>query len=257
MMGAFRGLAAVCVLWLAASASAQLPSPRTNVQLALERLATTGSVLMIGAHPDDEDTPLLAYLALGRRMRTGYLSLTRGEGGQNVIGSEQGVLLGVIREQELLAARRIDGGEQYFTSALDFGYSKSADETIQKWDRHRIVGEIVQVIREFRPEMVILRWTGTPKDGHGHHQASAILGREAFAAAADPKQYTEQSLPSWHAKQLYVFSMTEAKNALAFPVGDYDPLLGRSYTEIAGISRSQHRSQAFGTAESVGAARVF
>lgn len=257
MMGAFRWLAAVGVLWLAASASAQLPSPRSNVQLALERLANTGSVLMIGAHPDDENTSLLAYLALGRRMRTGYLSLTRGEGGQNVIGPEQGVLLGAIREQELLAARRIDGGEQYFTSALDFGYSKSADETIQKWDRHRIVGEIVQVIREFRPDMIIPCWTGTSKDGHGHHQASAILAREAFAAAADPKQYAEQSLPPWQAKQLYVFSMTEAKNALAFPVGDYEPLLGRSYTEIAGISRSQHRSQAFGTAESVGAARVF
>src|SRR3954451_20393080 len=133
-MGAFRVLAALGILWVAASAPAQVLSPRFNTQLALERLANTESVLMIGAHPDDENTALLAYLALGRRMRTGYLSLTRGEGGQNVIGPEQGALLGAIREQELAAARRIDGAEQYFTSALDFGYSKTAEETIGKWD---------------------------------------------------------------------------------------------------------------------------
>src|SRR3954447_18340732 len=189
MQRAYRAIAAVWILWLTSSAPAQpLSPPSSDPQLSIERLANTGSVLLIAAHPDDERNDLLAYLALGRRLRTGYLSLTRGEGGQNVIGPEKGALLGVIRTQELLAARQIDGAEQYFTSAVDFGYSKTAEETLQKWNRERVLGEIVHVIREFQPDVIILRWTGTNADGHGHHQASAILGREAFDAAADPKR---------------------------------------------------------------------
>ena len=151
---------------------------------------------MIAAHPDDENTALLAWLARGRKVRTGYLSLTRGEGGQNLIGPEQGALLGVIRTQELLAARRIDGAEQFFTSAVDFGYSKSADEALTKWDRDRMLGEIVQVIRTFQPDVIILRFSGTPRDGHGQHQASAILGKEAFEAAADPRDIPSSFEPS-------------------------------------------------------------
>src|SRR4051812_25587087 len=195
MKRAPRVATAVLVLGLAARALAQ-PAP-PNLSIQLERLANTGSVLMIAAHPDDEHTALLAYLAQGRKLRTGYLSLTRGEGGQNVIGSEKGALLGAIRTQELLAARKIDGAEQFFTSAVDFGFSKTAEETLQKWDRPKVVGDIVRVLREFQPDVVITVFSGTPADGHGQHQASAILAREAIEAAKDPTRYAEQNLKPW------------------------------------------------------------
>ncbi len=227
---------------------------RPNLQLGLERLANTGSVLMIAAHPDDEHTALLGYLALGRRLRTGYLSLTRGEGGQNVIGPEQGLLLGAIREQELLAARRIDGAEQYFTSAVDFGYSKTAEEALQKWDRDKILGEIVQVIRQFQPDVVILRWTGTPADRHGQHQASGILGLDAVKAASDPSRYSG-TLPPWTTKRVFYFR--NKGGALPIETGTYDPLLGYSYTQLGGMASSQHRSQAMGAPQVVGQAKVF
>ena len=158
-------------------------------KLALGKLNITGSVLMIAAHPDDENTALLAYFARGRKLRTGYLSLTRGEGGQNLIGPQQGDALGVMRTQELLAARRIDGAEQYFTRAIDFGFSKTAAETFEKWGHEKILSDVVWVIRRFQPDVIILRFSGTPRDGHGQHQASAILGKEAFSAAADPADH--------------------------------------------------------------------
>src|SRR2546422_4485435 len=158
-----------------------------EIELQLEKLNVLGSVLMIAAHPDDENTALLAYFARGRSMRTAYLSLTRGEGGQNLIGSEQSDLLGVIRTQELLDARRIDGAEQFFTRAIDFGFSKTASETLEKWGHERILSDIVWVIRRYRPDVVILCFSGTARDGHGHHQTSAILGKEAFEAAGDPQ----------------------------------------------------------------------
>src|SRR5689334_1282089 len=175
-----------------------------EVRLALNKLNTLGSILMIAAHPDDENTALLAYFARGRSMRTGYLSLTRGEGGQNLIGSEQSDLLGVIRTQELLAARRIDGAEQFFTRAIDFGYSKSADETLEKWGREKVLADIVWVIRRFRPDVIVLRFSGTPRDGHGQHQSSAILGKEAFSAAADAHRFPEQLkyVQPWQAKRI-------------------------------------------------------
>src|ERR1700759_387886 len=132
-----------------------------EIRERLDRLATTGSVMMIGAHPDDENTALLAYFARGRHMRTAYLSLTRGEGGQNLIGSEQGDELGIIRTQELLAARRIDGGEQFFTRAIDFGFSKTAEETFTKWPRDKVLGDVVWNIRRFRPDVIVLRFSGT------------------------------------------------------------------------------------------------
>ena len=249
--------ATVSLLWLTVNALAQtsFPSPAANLRLSLERLANTGSVLMIAAHPDDENTSLLAYLALGRRVRTGYLSLTRGEGGQNVIGPEQGYLLGAIRTQELLAARRIDGAEQFFTSAIDFGYSKTAEETLRKWDRDRVTGDIVRIIREFQPDVVILRWTGTPADGHGQHQAAGILGMEAVLAAADGNRYADQRLKPWTAQRTFFFRMKDGP--VPVEVGGYDPLLGYSYTEIAGMSRSRHESQAMGTAQPVGPSRVY
>jgi LmbE family N-acetylglucosaminyl deacetylase len=240
-----------------------------EIELALHKLNVLGSVLMIAAHPDDENTALLAYCARGRSLRTGYLSLTRGEGGQNLIGPQQGDLLGVIRTQELLAARRIDGAQQFFTRAIDFGYSKSADEALSKWGREQVLSDIVWVIRKFRPDVVILRFFGTSRDGHGHHQASAILGKEAFSAAADRNRFPDQLryVQPWQAKRLFwnVFSFTpeQEKEAQALPhkvevdAGEYNPVLGKSYAEIAGISRSQHRSQGFGAAERRGPSKNF
>jgi LmbE family N-acetylglucosaminyl deacetylase len=240
-----------------------------EIELALHKLNVLGSVLMIAAHPDDENTALLAYCARGRALRTGYLSLTRGEGGQNLIGPQQGDLLGVIRTQELLAARRIDGAEQFFTRAIDFGYSKTADEALAKWGRDKVLSDIVWVIRKFRPDVVVLRFSGTPRDGHGHHQASAILGKEAFTAAADKNRFPEQLryVQPWQAKRLFwnVFSFTpeQEKEAQALPhkvevdTGEFNPVLGKSYAEIAGISRSQHRSQGMGAVERRGPSKNF
>jgi LmbE family N-acetylglucosaminyl deacetylase len=221
-----------------------------QVRLALTRLAATGSVLMIGAHPDDEHTDTLAYFARGRALRTGYLSLTRGEGGQNLIGPEQGELLGVIRTQELLAARRIDGAEQFFTRAIDFGYSKSAEETLAKWGRERILSDIVWVIRSFRPDVIVLCFSGTARDGHGHHQASSMLGQEAFAAAADPKRFPEQlrAVRPWQARRLVwnIYGGSDRAGQVRIDTGEYNPDLGYSYGEIASLSRSMHRSQGMG-----------
>jgi LmbE family N-acetylglucosaminyl deacetylase len=235
----------------------------------LARLGTVGGVMMIGAHPDDENTALLAYFSRGRHMRTAYLSLTRGEGGQNLIGSEQGDALGVIRTQELLAARRIDGGEQFFTRAIDFGFSKTAAEALSKWPRDKVLGDIVYGIRRFRPDVIVLRFSGTPRDGHGQHQVSAILGREAFSAAADPTRYPEQLqwVEAWQPKRLMynVISFTadqerEAQKLdarIEIDLGEYSPELGYSYGEIAGMSRSQHRSQGMGAPEQKGSMRNY
>jgi LmbE family N-acetylglucosaminyl deacetylase len=234
-----------------------------RTRLAVERLNVLGSLLMIGAHPDDENTALLAYFARGRHMRTAYLALTRGEGGQNLIGSEQGALLGVIRTQELLAARRIDGAEQYFTRAIDFGFSKSAEETLSLWGRERILGDVVWVIRRFQPDVIVLCSSPTGSGGHGHHQASGILGQEAFAAAADPKRFPEQLrwVEPWQAKrlvqQMYRGGAGEVAGAVGVDTGEYNAWLGHSYAEIAGMSRSMHRSQGFGAAERRGAQRNF
>lgn len=242
----------------------------TELRERLDRLATLGSVMMIGAHPDDENTALLAYFARGRHMRTAYLSLTRGEGGQNLIGSEQGDELGIIRTQELLAARKIDGGEQFFTRAIDFGFSKTPEETFAHWPREKVLGDIVWNIRRFRPDLIVLRFSGTSRDGHGHHQVSAILGREAFSAAADPARFPEQlqlGVEPWQAKRLMynvlAFGAEMEKEAKAMAdrveidVGEYNPLLGYSYGEIAGMSRSQHRSQGMGAPETKGSQTAY
>src|ERR1017187_10861935 len=146
------------------------PAPDNQVELALRKLDELGSVLMIAAHPDDERTNVLVYCARGRHMRAAYLSLTRGEGGQNLIGSEQGAQLGIIRTQELLAARQIDGAEQFFTRAIDFGFTRTAEETLQKWGHDRILSDVVWVIRRYRPDVILLGFSGTARDGHGQHQ---------------------------------------------------------------------------------------
>jgi LmbE family N-acetylglucosaminyl deacetylase len=230
-----------------------------ETRLALERMNVLGSVLMIGAHPDDEQSATLAYLARGRLIRTAYLSATRGEGGQNLLGPEQGDLLGIIRTEELLAARRIDGASQYFTRAIDFGYTKSAEETLAKWGREGTLADMVWVIRRFRPDVIILCFSGTPRDGHGQHQASAILGKEAFTAAADPKRFPEQLkwVQPWQARRMLwgVYGRPpETPGLLSIDTGEYNPVLGHSYVEIAGMSRSMHRSQGMGSPRRRGAA---
>ena len=162
-------------------------------------------MLYVAAHPDDENTQLIAYLARGRNYRTAYLSVTRGDGGQNVLGPELGPELGVIRTQELLAARRLDGGRQFFTRALDFGFSKDYRQTLQVWDRQQVLSDIVRVIRTFRPDVMVTRFSTIPGNTHGHHTASAILGLEAFKLAGDPKAFPEQltDLTVWQPKRIF------------------------------------------------------
>jgi LmbE family N-acetylglucosaminyl deacetylase len=219
-------------------------------------LGVTTRVLMIGAHPDDEDTPLLAWLARGERVETAYLSLTRGDGGQNLIGRELGPALGMIRTQELLAARRLDGARQYFTRAYDFGFSRNAEETFSQWDRELLLRDVVSVVRAFRPHVIVAVFSGTPRDGHGHHQVSGILAREAFDVAGDTVRLPSRAtngVGAWTPAKFYRAQRFRPDDAtLRMNVGEYDPVLGRSYAEIAGESRSQHRSQAFGALQPKG-----
>jgi LmbE family N-acetylglucosaminyl deacetylase len=225
-----------------------------ELEIALGKLNVLGSVLYVGAHPDDENTAVLAYLSKGRKYRTAYLSLTRGEGGQNLIGPEQGAAIGILRTQELLSARRIDGADQFFTRAVDFGYSKTAEETLAFWAKEKILADVVRVIREFQPDVIMSRFMPERSGGHGHHAASALLLKEAFAAAGDPGRYPGQlkDLAPWKAKRLLwnVFrpAQEEGQDKLRIDTGEYDPLLGKSYSEIAAESRSQHKSQGFGSA---------
>ncbi len=259
-----RFLLAAFSLLLAVPPSALASSrtlPAAEIPLALRRLSVVGNVLYIAAHPDDENTAMLAYLTNERLVRTGYLSLTRGDGGQNLIGREQGELTGVIRTQELLAARRIDGAEQFFTRAVDFGYSKSPEETLSIWGQEEILGDVVRVIRAFRPEVIITRFPTTGEGGHGHHTASALLAGLAFDAAGDPSRFPEQLGPGglsvWQPRRLYwnAFRIRPEERDPKLPklltvdLGAYNALLGRSYTELAGESRTQHKSQGFGSPE--------
>jgi LmbE family N-acetylglucosaminyl deacetylase len=233
-----------------------------EIQLAMQKLAVTGRVLYIAAHPDDENTRLLSYLASERLVRTAYLSLTRGDGGQNLIGKEQGEALGLIRTQELLAARRTDGAEQYFTRANDFGYSKNPEETFTFWNRDSILADVVYTIRRFRPDVIICRFPTTGEGGHGHHTASAMLALQAFDAAADPTQFAWQlsSAPTWQAKRIFwnTFNFggtnTTSPDQLKIETGNYQALLGKSHGEIAADSRTMHKSQGFGTARQRGSA---
>jgi LmbE family N-acetylglucosaminyl deacetylase len=237
-------------------ASAQGPQvlSSSDILLGLKKLDVLGSVLYIGAHPDDENTRLLAWLAKERLYRTGYLSLTRGDGGQNLIGNEQGIELGLIRTQELLAARRLDGAEQFFSRAFDFGFSKSTDEALKKWDKEKILSDVVWVIRKFQPDVIITRFPQDSRAGHGHHSASAVLAVEAFTAAADPTKFPEQLayLKPWQAKRIlwntfnFGGTNTTSDDQYKVDVGVFNPILGKSYGEIAAESRSQHKSQGFG-----------
>ena len=217
---------------------------------AVAGLDVTARVLLIGAHPDDEDTQLLTWLARGRQVETAYLSLTRGDGGQNLIGNELGPLLGMIRTEELLAARRLDGGRQFFTRAYDFGFSKSADETYTHWPKDSILRDVVMVVRAFRPHVIVAVFSGTPRDGHGHHQVSGMLAREVFDAAADTVRFPSRAtlgLGPWSPPKFYrAARFNPAQATLSFNVGELSALRGRTYAEIASESRSQHLSQGFG-----------
>ena len=267
-------LAIFLVALVPVAAQQNVPFPGAiEVEQSLAKLNNLGTVLMIAAHPDDEQTAVLAYFARGRHMRTAYLSLTRGEGGQNLIGPEQGPSLGVLRTQELLAARKIDGAEQFFTRAIDFGFTKTASETMEKWGHDRILSDVVWVVRRYRPDVVILVFSGTPADGHGQHQVSAILGKEAFDAAADPSRFPEQLkfVQPWHARRLVRanFNFGLLRGALppgtqlpTFPqlpgagaadTGAFNPVLGYSYQEVATMSRSMHHSQGTGAVRRPGA----
>ncbi len=230
-----------------------------HIRLALEKLNVLGRALYVAAHPDDENTGLISYWANGALYDAAYLSLTRGDGGQNLIGPELREELGVIRTQELLAARRIDHGQQFFTRANDFGFSKSADETLRIWDREKVLADVVWVMRKFQPDLVVTRFPTNDTQTHGHHTASAILAGEAFRAAADPKRFPEQLqfVQPWQPTRL-LWNSWEAFRAqrrnetpdftglISLEVGGYQPLLGKSYPEIASASRSMHKSQGFG-----------
>jgi LmbE family N-acetylglucosaminyl deacetylase len=233
----------------------------SEILLRMKKLQVLGSVLYIAAHPDDENTRLLSWLSQEKLYRTGYLSLTRGDGGQNLIGDEQGIELGLIRTQELMAARRLDGAEQFFSRAYDFGFSKTTAEALQIWNEQKILSDVVWIIRKFQPDIIITRFPEDKRAGHGQHSASSVIARLAYSAAADPKQFPEQfnfGVRPWQASRLfwnnYNFGSvnTTREDQLKIEVGGFNPLLGKSYGEIAADSRSQHRSQGFGIAHSRG-----
>lgn len=247
----FLGFLFLTPLILHGQPSNQLNS--AEIKLALSKLNVLGTVLYMAAHPDDENTRLLSYLAKETKVRTGYLALTRGDGGQNLIGNEQSELLGLIRTQELLAARRVDGAEQFFTRANDFGFSKNSEETFKIWDKEQILADAVWVIRKFRPDIVLARFPEDARAGHGHHSASAIIAHEAFIAAGDSKRFPEQLkyLSTWQAKRILV-NGNSGTGLFSLKIGDYNPLLGKGYGEISAESRSNHKSQGFGSAKARG-----
>jgi LmbE family N-acetylglucosaminyl deacetylase len=230
----------------------------------LKKLNVVGTVLYVAAHPDDENTQLLTYLANEKLLRTGYLALTRGDGGQNLIGPEQGEYIGVIRTQELLAARRIDGPDQFFSRANDFGFSKSTDEAVRFWGQDQVLGDVVWMIRKYRPDVIITRFPPDSRAGHGHHSASGYLAEEAFKIANDPTKYPEQLkwVKPWQPRRIFwnVFipgafmsnKKPDEPGVISVETGLYNPLLGKSYGEIAAESRSQHKSQGFGVPASRG-----
>ncbi len=256
--------------WIMAISGLAQPAQQpdaSEILVKLHKLNFLGSVLYVAAHPDDENTRLIAYLENDRYARVAYLSLTRGDGGQNLIGPEIREALGVIRTQELLGARRIDGGEQFFSRANDFGYSKNAGETLEIWDRDQVLSDVVRTYRKFRPDVIITRFPPDERAGHGHHTSSAIMAEAAFEVSGSKDAYPEQlsTYEVWQPKRLFTNTgrwwnpeMTgDEPGVVALDVGTYNPLLGESMTEIAARSRSQHKSQGFGATGSRGEALEF
>ena len=228
----------------------------------IQKLNFLGSVLYIAAHPDDENTRLISYLSNEKKARTGYLSLTRGDGGQNLIGPELRELLGVIRTQELIEARKIDGGEQFFSRANDFGYSKNPTETLQIWNKDEVLSDMVYIIRKFQPDVIINRFDArSPGTTHGHHTSSAVLSLEAFDITNDRTKYTDQLklVNTWQPKRIYFntswwfygskekFEKADKSNLIQLKTGVYYQSVGKSNQEIAALSRSKHESQGFGS----------
>jgi LmbE family N-acetylglucosaminyl deacetylase len=245
------------------------PMSAAEIQLALQKLNVLGRVLYVAAHPDDENTNLMGLWANGSLYEAGYLSVTRGDGGQNLIGPELREKLGVIRTQELLAARRLDHGRQFFTRAVDFGFSKTSEETLRIWDRDKVLSDIVWVIRRFRPDVVVTRFSPDDDKTHGHHTASAILAREAFQAAGDPKRFPEQLafVEVWKPARLvwntspFFFSNRnlpfDPTGLATMEAGGFNPLLGKAFTEIAAASLSMHKSQGVGSPPRRGARKEY
>ncbi len=244
----------------AASSSYALAPPSTGgleaVDRMLRRLATHRRLLVIGAHPDDEDTELLALVSKGMGGEAAYLSLSRGEGGQNLVGPDLGVGLGLVRSQELGAARRLDGGRQFFTRAFDFGYTRSLEETFKNWPREILLEDAVRIVRRYRPQVVVSVFSGTARDGHGQHQAAGVTAQDAYRTAGDPAalpQLSAEGLTPWQAQALYRSVYFSPKDAtMVLPTGGTDPLTGRSYYQIAMASRSLHRSQDMGMLQEPG-----
>jgi len=237
------------------SAQQVRPSKSSEIYRELKTLKQLPKVLYLAAHPDDENTGLLSWLINDQNVETGYLSLTRGDGGQNLLGTEQGAALGLIRTHELLEARKLDGAQQFFTRAIDFGFSKNTTDTFKQWDENNITADVVWVIRQFRPDVIICRFPPTAAAGHGQHAASAVVAEKAFQLAGDKTAFPNQLkyVNVWQPKRVlwntFRFGTvnTTAENQLKVTVGQYDAQLGMGYGELAGLSRSLHKSQGAGT----------
>src|SRR5213596_1969560 len=256
---------------LTGTAPPTLPKPMNaaEIQLGLQKLNVLGRVLYVAAHPDDENTNLLALWSNGSLYESAYLSITRGDGGQNLIGPELRERLGIIRTEELLAARRIDHAQQFFSRAVDFGFSKTADETMRIWDHDKILSDVVWVVRKFRPDVIVTRFSPQDELTLGHHTASAILALEAFSAAADPNRFSEQLafVKPWRPARLvwntspFFFSNRnlpfDPTGLIVLEAGGYNPLLGKAYTEIAAASLSMHKSQGVGSPPRRGARKEY
>jgi LmbE family N-acetylglucosaminyl deacetylase len=250
--------------WLTSLICFSQTLPSSAIYHQLLQLKETKRVLYVAAHPDDENTQLIAALRNGEHVEVAYLSLTRGDGGQNLIGKELGIELGQIRTQELLQARATDGGKQYFTRAMDFGYSKNPDETLQNWDKEKVLSDVVWVVRKFRPDIIITRFNTEPGGNHGHHTTSAILAEEAFELAADPNIFPEQLkyVETWQPRRVFwnsynfggEFKADKKEQYAVFQVGEFNSLLGETYSQIAADSRTMHKSQGFGATPRIGAA---
>lgn len=258
-----------CLAHTFSSLNAQTPNPPAGeILLNFQKLNVLGSAMHVGAHPDDENSLLLAYLAKERLINTYYLSLTRGDGGQNLIGSEQGEYIGVIRTQELLAARRTDGAQQLFTHAYDFGFSKTREETLEFWGEKTILADVVYLIRKYRPDVLITRFPPDERAGHGHHNSSAYLAEEAFKICGDPTKFPEQLkyVKPWQPKRIVWNSYsrgfqnntpTDEGTYVPVDLSGYNAILGKSYSEIAASSRSMHKTQGFGSAPNIGLRKDF
>ncbi len=258
----------LCLLHFSYSIAQNQRQPgASEIKLKLKKLNFLGSVLYVAAHPDDENTRAISYFVSEQLAATAYLSMTRGDGGQNLIGSEIRDQLGLIRTQELLMARKIDGGQQYFTRANDFGFSKNAKETFEIWNKNEILSDVVRIYRQFQPDVIITRFPPDERAGHGHHTASAILAQEAFDLSADANAFPEQVKDGsvWQPKRLFTntgrwWNQTineKTPGVITINIGAYNPLLGKSYSEIAAESRSQHKSQGFGSSGRRGDAPEF